>query len=156
MRRFSLPTGLAAIALCALLGGCAPTPQRFTQAQSPDQFSACSGARRCVSSQAHNGSSTYVAPFTYAGSTEQARKALLETLRDSNGAKVEQADGDFVHATYRSALFHFVDDVTFIIHPQGNTIDVKSTARIRYYAFGVNRRRVERLRARFETLLNDS
>lgn len=156
MRRLPLPICLLAIMLCALLSGCATAPQRVTQAQSPDEFTACTSAPRCVSSQAAKDSSKYVAPFTYTRSTEHARKALLEALRGSKDAKVQQADADFVHATFQSALLHFVDDVTFIIHPQSKTIDVKSSARIGYYDFGVNRRRVERLRARFEALLNDS
>lgn len=157
MRRSSLPTWLSVLALVALLGGCsAIQPKRFTQPQSPHRLTDCSSAPHCVSSQADKTSSHYVAPFTYRGSAEHARQVLLRTLRASDHATVQRADPRFVHATFRSSLFGFVDDVTFIINPERHVIDVKSSARVGFYDFGVNRRRVQRLRGRFESSLKSS
>lgn len=154
MRRLSLSKWAAALSVAALLSGCAGTPpKRFTQAQAPDRFTACSSAPRCVSSQAATDSSHYVAPFKYTGDAAHASEVLRKALREGGHATVESAEAHFIHATYRSAIVGFVDDVTFIIQPQQHFIDVKSSSRLGYYDFGVNRRRVERLRARFETLL---
>lgn len=154
MRPLSFPSLVLAMALPGLLSGCTGTaPKHFTQAQSPDHFTPCSSAPHCVSSQAAPGSSHYVAPFTYTGSTRQAREVLLQTLRASDHATVALAEPRFIHATFRSAVLGFVDDVTFILQPQQDIIDVKSSARLGYYDFGVNRRRVEQLRTRFDSLL---
>lgn len=154
MRRLSLSKWAAALSLAALLSGCAGTPPKhFTQAQAPDRFTACSSAPRCVSSQAATGSSHYVAPFKYTGDPVHAREDLLKAIHADDHATIESAEAPFIHATYRSALMGFVDDVTFIIQPQQHFVDVKSSSRLGYYDFGVNRRRVERLRARFESLL---
>jgi uncharacterized protein (DUF1499 family) len=131
-------------------------PKQFTEAQSPDHFTPCSGAPNCVSSQAAPGSSHYVAPFTYAGSAQHARQVLLQTLHVSPHAIVALAEPRFIHASFRSAVMGFVDDVTFILPPQQGIIDVKSCARVGHYDFGVNRRRVEQLRTRFAALLKNS
>lgn len=156
MRRFPLPSCLLTVLLCAVLSGCASAPERFTKSHAPGKFTVCSIAPHCVSSQANKDSSRYVAPFGYTGSAEHARDTLLQTLRESKDAKVQLANARFVHATFHSAVFHFVDDVTFIIQSQNHVIDVKSSARLGFYDFGVNRRRVERLRSRFEALLGNS
>ncbi len=92
----------------------------------------------------------------YTGSEAHVRQVLLQTLHGAGSASVKHAGTHFIHATFTSRLFGFVDDVTFIIHPQQGIIDVKSSSRIGYYDFGVNRSRVKRLRARFESLLKNS
>lgn len=58
----------------------------------------------------------------------------------------------FIHATFTSTL-GFVDDVTFVIEPDDKRIDVKSSSRIGYYDFGVNRNRVTRLHKAFDRAL---
>lgn len=137
--------------LMGALAGCVSAPARLTRAQSSDRFTECSSAPHCVSSQAKRGSFHYAASFKYTGPAEQAHQTLLETLRQSDSARVEQDQGHFVHATFTSTL-GFVDDVTFIIDPQRQVIDVKSSSRIGFSDLGVNGRRVERLRKRFASL----
>lgn len=157
MRRSSSALSLVALTLAILLNGCSVMkPKQFTQPQSPNRLTACSSAPHCVSSQADKSSSHYVAPFNYSGSTQHAHEVLLQVLRSSDNATVVSAEPRFVHATYHSSVFHFVDDVTFIIEPDRHIIDVKSSARIGFYDFGVNRRRVEHLRNRFESALKSS
>ena len=56
---------------------------------------------------------------------------------------------DYIHAEFRSLVFQFVDDVEFYFPPEKSIIHVKSASRSGYYDFGVNRRRVERVRAAF-------
>ncbi|HAE22942.1 MAG TPA: DUF1499 domain-containing protein, partial [Spirochaetaceae bacterium] len=50
---------------------------------------------------------------------------------------------------YRSKLFRFVDDVEFYFPPALSLIHVKSASRVGYSDMGVNRKRVEDIRARF-------
>ncbi len=54
----------------------------------------------------------------------------------------------YLHAEARSRVFGFVDDLEFELHPDARRIGVRSAARAGYWDFGVNRRRVERLRRR--------
>jgi uncharacterized protein (DUF1499 family) len=45
-----------------------------------------------------------------------------------------------------------VDDVEFCIDDDLRTIHVRSSSRVGYFDFGVNRRRIERIRAKFAPL----
>ncbi|WP_353223654.1 DUF1499 domain-containing protein [Salinisphaera sp. C84B14] len=153
MRRLLSKPFTAAIVMTSGLIGCAsPPPKQFTR--SATEFTPCSSAPHCVSSQADRDDSKYVAPFAYKQATAAAaRQTLLDILGASEGATVERAEERFIHATFRSTL-GFVDDVTFIVQPQAEHIDVKSSSRLGYYDFGVNRKRVEQLRARFNAQLS--
>ena len=72
---------------------------------------------------------------------------VLEVLNGMDRARVVQSTDDYVHVEFRSAVFGFVDDVEFYFSPPG-IIQVRSASRTGYYDFGVNRERVESLRAR--------
>ena len=60
-------------------------------------------------------------------------------------ARIVTAEERYIHAEFTSAFFRFVDDGTRTIH-------VRSASRVGYSDFGVNRRRVEEIRARFDAL----
>jgi uncharacterized protein (DUF1499 family) len=62
---------------------------------------------------------------------------------------VVAATPTYLHAEARSLIFRFVDDVEFLIDPGQRRIQVRSASRIGYSDFGVNRRRVERIRQAF-------
>jgi uncharacterized protein (DUF1499 family) len=105
-----------------------------------------------VSSQAEPDDKHYVPPLTYGGEPKRARQALLQALREQPDARIVRADDTFIHATFHTRL-GFIDDMAFLIQRRANRIDVKSASRIGYYDFGVNRRRVERLRKQFDSRL---
>ena len=54
---------------------------------------------------------------------------------------------DYLHAECRSAFFGFVDDLELHLRPTQGIIAVRSAARLGHSDFGVNRKRVENLRA---------
>lgn len=141
----------AAIVITAGLAGCASSPPDHFMA-ADGQFTPCSSAPHCVSSQAPEDSDRHVSPFTYTTSTSVARSALIATLSRAKSAKLVTRKPQFVHATFTSTL-GFVDDVTFLIQPNDQRIDVKSSSRIGYYDFGVNRNRVTRLHKAFDSAL---
>jgi uncharacterized protein (DUF1499 family) len=58
----------------------------------------------------------------------------------------------YVHAKFTSRFFRFVDDVEFCIDDDLRIIHVRSSSRVGYFDFGVNRRRIERIRANFAVL----
>lgn len=137
-----------AIVMVAALAGCRASPPKHFRIDD-SHFTPCSQAPHCVSSQAEPGDSHYVRPLAYRGSARQAKQTLIAVLRGEDNARIVSAKGRFLHATFTTTL-GFVDDVTFIIQPAAAVIDVKSSSRIGYYDFGVNRDRVERIRKAFE------
>jgi len=59
---------------------------------------------------------------------------------------VIKADETYLHATFKSRIFRFVDDLELFLNPSTGIISIRSAARTGYWDFGVNRHRVEKLR----------
>jgi uncharacterized protein (DUF1499 family) len=104
-------------------------------------------ARRCVSSEDPN-ISARVAPLTFQGPPETAWKLLKETILELGGS-IREEQGDYLRATFTSRIFRFVDDVEFRMVAAEKLIHVRSASRVGRSDLGVNRKRVERLRAAF-------
>lgn len=65
-------------------------------------------------------------------------------VADLGGTVVEQTD-DYIAAEFKSRIFRFTDDVEFRL--ADDAVHVRSASRIGYSDMGVNRKRVEALRA---------
>jgi uncharacterized protein (DUF1499 family) len=152
MVRHLIKSSTIVVLVGGLLGACASTtPRTSTQTGSSSMLTPCPNAPHCVSSQADTTSARHVEPLLFKGTAAQAHDLLLQALRQSSNATIESDTPTAVHATFRS-LLGFVDDVYFELAADSGRIDVKSISRLGYYDFGVNRRRVEELRSRFESL----
>lgn len=138
-------SGFAWIAVPALIAGCSGgRPANLGTAAG--RLAPCPSSPNCVSSAATV--EQRVEPLHYDGDAARARARLLEVLNGMERARIIQSADDYVHAEFRSAVFGFVDDVEFYFSPPG-AIQVRSASRTGYYDFGVNRERVEALRAWF-------
>jgi uncharacterized protein (DUF1499 family) len=69
----------------------------------------------------------------------------VEAVR-SIGGVIDSDDGNYLHAVFASRLFRFKDDLELLLDAQTGVIHVRSASRVGGYDFGVNRRRVKRLR----------
>jgi len=103
----------------------------------------CKRSPNCVSSQANPADlEHYIAPIH--GTLEAARRALHELQRVMIISDTE----NYVYAEFRTPLMRYVDDVEFFF--DGAVIHVRSCSRLGRRDFGVNRKRVEQLRALIE------
>ena len=107
----------------------------------------CPKSPNCVSSE-NDGGSSRIEPLTFKGPPEKAWSDLKETIRELGGKIQEEHDG-YLWATFTSRLFRFVDDMEFRMVSTDGMIHVRSGSRVGYSDLGVNRRRVEKLRAIF-------
>jgi uncharacterized protein (DUF1499 family) len=80
------------------------------------------------------------------GTIEDVRRGVLSTPRTTIVTETPQ----YLHVEFRTRLLRFVDDVEFFF--DGTAVQVRSSSRLGRSDFGVNRRRVEALRARVERL----
>jgi uncharacterized protein (DUF1499 family) len=87
--------------------------------------------------------------LTYNGTVEEAREKLISVLNSMKRSDIVTAENDYMHATFTSFLFRFVDDVEFSFDDEKKIINVRSASRTGYSDLGVNRRRVEEIRKRF-------
>jgi len=61
--------------------------------------------------------------------------------------EIVDASDDYLRATVTSRLLRFTDDVEFLLRADLGEIAMRSSSRLGYYDFGVNRERLESIRA---------
>jgi uncharacterized protein (DUF1499 family) len=66
------------------------------------------------------------------------------------GATVIRHEGNYLYAECRTKLMRFVDDLELTYDEKAGVLHVRSASRLGRRDFGVNRARVEALRARIE------
>ncbi len=104
------------------------------------RFAPCKRSPNCVSSQADPADlEHYIAPLH--ASMDAVRNALSRMAR----VTIVSDRQDYLYAEFRTRLMRYVDDVEFFF--DGTLIQVRSCSRLGRRDFGVNRRRIERLRA---------
>lgn len=91
-----------------------------------------------------------IEPLAYRGDPAAAMRRLAKLVAGLPGAQVRQSEPGYLYATFTTPLMHFVDDVEFALDPtQPGVIQVRSASRLGHGDWGLNRRRIEDIRARF-------
>ena len=108
----------------------------------------CPASPNCVSSQATD-AEHLTEPLRFTGEATLAWNRLKSALGTESRLSIVEDTGSYLHAEVRSLVFRFVDDVEFVLDPEAGVIQVRSASRTGYSDFGVNRRRVERIRKAF-------
>ena len=110
----------------------------------------CPDSPNCVSTQApREDAQHFIEPITYTGSAGDARKRLLDVIAAMPRTQIVTDEETYVHATFTSLIFRFVDDVQFVIDDATKTIHFRSASRVGRGDMGVNRNRMEEIRTRF-------
>lgn len=112
-------------------------------------MSPCPASPNCVTSmgadEAHS-----VHPFELRGPPDTAIARLATMLADYPQAKILEQTGTYLHAAFTSATLQFVDDVEFQV--RDGKLHVRSASRLGHGDMGVNRNRIEELRAQWDSL----
>ena len=103
----------------------------------------CPDKPNCVSSQAID-SKHSIEPFKPVGL--EPMDQLARVLKEMPRVNIVKETPVYLHVTFRSKIFRFVDDVEFLYIPEEQVIHVRSASRVGYNDFGVNRDRVEKIR----------
>ena len=115
------------------------------------RLASCGRRLNCVSSQAGPGDAQrYVAPIQVKGAAAKAIAAARRAVESMARARVVRAEGDYLHAEFRSRLMGYVDDLELTYDAQAGVLHVRSASRLGRRDFNVNRERVEALRVRLE------
>lgn len=140
----SICTALLAIAISVAISGCAEL-QRENEMNEPDRLAPCPDSPNCVSSDAQN-TRHAVAPMHLVADPATGWTAIQEIINQMPRTKIIEATDRYLHITFKSRLWGFIDDLELKLDPQTNIISIRSASRSGKYDFGVNRRRVEDLR----------
>jgi len=110
---------------------------------------ACPSSPNCVSSQAAD-ADHFIAPFKITANVDDAWAALKKALLSQSRTVITNETGDTLHAEATSLVFRFVDDIDAVLDKEAKVIHIRSASRVGYGDFGVNRKRVEMLRAQLQ------
>lgn len=106
----------------------------------------CPSSPNCVSSDADD-SAHSIAAFALAMPSREAWLAVRRSVESLPLTKIIAETSDYLHAECTSAIFGFVDDLELHLRNAEGVIAVRSASRLGYSDLGVNRRRIEDLRA---------
>lgn len=90
----------------------------------------------------------YIEPLRYAGDARQAWAALRQVINGMQRVKVITSDSNYLYAEFSTKLMRYVDDTEFYLDEKAGVIHVRSASRLGRSDFGVNRERIESIRAK--------
>jgi uncharacterized protein (DUF1499 family) len=111
------------------------------------KLAACPSSPNCVCSYAPDASHS-IAPIA-CKSTNTAIATLKSIIQAMARTAIIHESNDYLYAEFTSALMGYVDDVEFYINEGTSVINVRSASRLGKSDLGVNRKRVEAIRAKF-------
>lgn len=154
MTEGTLPVKRAATALLGLIGivGLAFFAMGFYSqtGQAPGlvsgQLTPCSTKPNCVNSESAPSDEHSVAAFGINTAMGEDPLQIVKARVEAMGGVVTRMENGYLAATFTSGFFGFVDDLE-LRHDKNNTVlHVRSSSRVGYSDWGVNRKRVETLR----------
>jgi len=89
----------------------------------------------------------YIEPLRYSGDARRAWAALRRVIDGMPRVKVIASDSNYLYAEFTSKLMGVVDDTEFYLNEKAGVIEVRSASRLGRGDRGVNRERVEFIRA---------
>ncbi|WP_448600364.1 DUF1499 domain-containing protein [Thermoleptolyngbya sp.] len=114
------------------------------------KLAACPGSPNCVNSQAPaSDAEHYIAPLSYSGTPAEAIARLKSIITALPRTKIIDESDHYLYAEFTSALMGFVDDVEFYVDEAAGVVQVRSASRLGQSDLGVNRKRIEEIRAKF-------
>ena len=131
------------------LMGCSSTTKKNTGIVQ-GEFYPCPTSPNCVSSMAPENDSHFIKPIIYEKITRKiANKKIVEILNNLKNTKIIESNDKYIHVEIRSSFFKFVDDIEFYFPTNKNIIHIRSLSRTGHSDFGVNRKRMEKIRVKF-------
>lgn len=106
----------------------------------------CGVKPNCVSSQNTTGMNK-IEPFIIDTSAIEAMNKIKTIITKMPGSTIIEEESLYLYVEFKSKIFGFVDDVEFFADEKAGKIHVRSASRVGLSDFGVNRRRIEKIRS---------
>lgn len=116
-----------------------------------DRLRSCPSSPNCVCSE-FSGLASSIPPLTYTVEHNIAWDNAVAVVL-SMGGRIITSDEKYLHATFTSRIFRFVDDFELRLDKENKVIHLRSASRTGYSDLGVNRKRVNQFRTQFEKML---
>lgn len=108
----------------------------------------CPAKPNCVVSN-DDDAKHYIPPIAYSVDQEVAFNVLKDILSTMDRVEIVEETPIYLRLEFKTKLFGFVDDVEFYF-PGEPVILIRSASRVGYSDLGVNRKRLDHVRALFE------
>jgi len=108
----------------------------------------CPKSPNCVSTQATDNKQK-IDPIRFSGSLDEAKDKIINIINSLKRSKIITNKDNYIHAEFRTATFKFVDDVEFLFDESEKIIHFRSRARLGYSDMGVNRKRMDNIRIKY-------
>ena len=102
-----------------------------------------------VSSTVEKSDPHYIEPLKFSSTSADAWTNLQAIVKASPRVTVVADKPGYLYAEFKSAGMGFVDDVEFALDEAANAIQVRSASRLGIRDLGVNRARIDSIRAQF-------
>lgn len=89
-----------------------------------------------------------IAPLALQGDGKATIAKITKIVEDLPSTEIVERRDDYLYARFTTSLMRFTDDTEFWFDPAANVVQVRSASRVGRKDFGVNRARVENIRAR--------
>jgi uncharacterized protein (DUF1499 family) len=89
-----------------------------------------------------------IAPLAVQGDGPAALARLAQIIEAMEGAHIVERRPDYLYVQFTTRWMRFVDDAEFWFDPAAGVIQLRSASRVGGKDFGVNRARIEAIRAR--------
>ncbi|MEE9319448.1 MAG: DUF1499 domain-containing protein [Granulosicoccus sp.] len=109
-------------------------------------LSDCPDSPNCQSS-ASSRQEQSVAPLSISGNPSLVMATVAEFINSESNANVVQQQGYYLHATYKTRLMGYIDDVEFLLDASTKQLHIRSASRVGRKDFGANAKRIELIRA---------
>ncbi len=111
----------------------------------------CPSTPNCVCSQSEDAGHK-IEPLTYKSTPQVAFSQLKQAIASQPRTKIITQSPNYLYAEFTSAIMKFVDDVEFYLDEDAKVIHVRSASRLGQSDLGVNRKRIETIRAKLQEL----
>jgi uncharacterized protein (DUF1499 family) len=88
-----------------------------------------------------------IAPLALSGSGEETLAKLEKLIAQTPGANIVKREPDYLRVEFETRWLRFVDDAEFWFNPIDHVIELRSASRLGRNDLGINRARIETLRA---------
>lgn len=119
---------------------------------SDPQLKECPDSPNCVSTQTQQ-KSKKMDPIPFELDSNEAKKVLRSVVEKLPNTKLEKESNNYLHYTFKSKIFGFIDDVEFLIDPEEKLIHFRSASRTGYSDMGVNKKRMTEIEKRIKNAL---
>lgn len=116
-------------------------PEGFSFGLNQGKLAPCKDSPNCICTDQKD--SHYLEPFPI---TEKSWKELPSFLKTLKGCSIVEIRTNYIRMECRTPVFGFIDDVEFYFDIEKGLLRYRSGARLGYSDFGVNRKRIEKIK----------